>query len=961
MSRFFSFFSLEPSIIQRHQMINLILLFLVGKFLLEIPITWFETFIVLSAALIIDHSFIFLRTRTLPYFSYSSLNTALGVLFLLRSAELSVYLIVLLLAFFQKYFFTIKGKHFLNPSNVAVVAGLLFFPYLTHTTPNQWGNAWWIGVLMTIFGLLIALRVKRIVIPLFFIPVYSLYHYIFISNNLHNIFAILISGSFLLFIYFMMTDPRTTPSKVSNQILYAILIATLTFAFELLFGFREINMFLALFITSLFIPLIRYFENKEIQVHIWPSIIVMIIGMLILYFSPYNIKRVSSLYSESFLSSWNDYNQSSLEKNMTITPIFELPTIDSKQIKWNTKSNMYKTTWSHSHIVSLPYNKVVENNNSTMPFEHQATPWVSSNPVLPRDKMGGNYLMHSAIASGDINHDGYLDLIFAHPGYPLMILLNDTKGSFLNATSLLLSKQINNVEHVALVDFDNDGYLDLFVSLNPYKSPEKNIYIYRFDPKSKQFNAYFEVPGKRNYLIGGLSFYDLNKDRIPDFYIGNNFNWENPKQSSLQYAKRGGVSNQLWISSNALWKESKETYFNFSGDMHNSMTVLFTDFNRDGYVDLMNGNDQQADMTFIGTNKDKFNLIDKNKIIYNSSTSMSYFPIDVDNDGIFELWENCISKDARDKLNRYKTFTSHHKIKESSNILTYANLLKILTKEKNCEDFDNHNIISLCKEMKVELASYYSKDETICDNLQNKTRKYGCKDRISQQYKLSSALDAKKNDVELYPRKINKNILLKLQGKQYIDILNQQAALTEWSWAAYPYDLDNNGFQDLYITTGYMRSSYVNPNSLLMGNVQFDKFVYNNQAEDFGVDFLDDARGVMLADFDNDGDGDIMINNVFIKPYSLKNNIGGNSIQMEFRSQVDNYFAIGTQVELHTSEGIKSRELQYGGIWNSMQPHRVHIGLVPGEIIYKALIIWPDKIVQEYYNLDINHIHIFYK
>ncbi|NWF35524.1 FG-GAP-like repeat-containing protein [Mariprofundus sp. KV] len=939
-------FSLNPAIIQRHQLLNLIFLFLIGKVLLNFPISWLEIATILAFAICIDHLLIYIAHRKVEFFSYSAVNTALGVIFLLRATDLSIYILVVALAIAQKHWLRINGRHFLNPSNVAVVAGLLLFPYETYTTPEQWGGMWWLGAAMTLLGLLITMRVGRVLIPIAFTISYLILTYTFITKNPTEIMATLISGSFLLFIYFMLTDPRTTPDRPGYQILYATSIATLTILLELMLGARDITMFLALFIVSLFVPLMRIGQQK--QSYIWQHLLAALAtGIAVVAFSPLNtlnhLPTASAKIQHGTPSAAVPINPAATEK-----------------ATWDQHPEWHEKSWDKPHLVSSPL--------TPQPRDHgfirigNALPELI--PNVERKHFGFDFNYHAPVSAGDINHDGHLDLALATTGTSLTILINRGNGTFFDATAQLFDKiPHGSIDQIALADVDSDSYLDLILSFNPYEAgiapPNR---IYRFNPDSKHFEASTTFPSPVHATIGGYALIDINHDRFLDLYISIAHNWHKQENPPFAFMQSDGEPNQFWVSSADGWKEKKTDYFPQPDEKHASMTAMFTDLNNDGHPDFLLGNDLQPDLSYRMDGSGHFTLIPKQQIEYNAFNSMGYMGIDADNDGKLEIWENTISRDVLLRRTRYgELFTSAFNTLNGT--VAVKNIERaFLNGEQNCNRFALPTDRALCEEILVGAHAKRSGNRKLCDSIVNMERRYFCRYRVNNPAYAIASPARFKRDVELFPRKVKKNILLKLDTEgRYRDVLgNDNAALTGWSWAAYPFDFDNNGFQDIFITTGMAIINGQEPSALLMNYSRPGTPSLINKASSYGVDFMDEGRGVIAADLDGDGDGDLVVMNLYTAPIFLENRFGGDAIKVELRSRHGNYYGIGSRVELHTSRGIQLREMAVGGVWDSMQPQQLHFGIADGESIAKLVIRWPYGGTTEYKGLSANHRYIIY-
>jgi hypothetical protein len=167
----------------------------------------------------------------------SATITAMGLCLLLRSNHLSTLAIASCLAIGSKFILQVKGKHLFNPSNFGIIAALV----LTQdawVSPGQWGADCLYLLLFLVVGGLILKQVGRWDTSIVFIATYG--SLLFGRNtwlgwgwdvSLHQ----LMSGSLLLFTFFMITDPRSIPNSVQGRIIWASAIALLTFILQ--FGF----------------------------------------------------------------------------------------------------------------------------------------------------------------------------------------------------------------------------------------------------------------------------------------------------------------------------------------------------------------------------------------------------------------------------------------------------------------------------------------------------------------------------------------------------------------------------------------------------------------------------------------------------------------------------------------------------------------------------------------------------
>lgn len=173
---------------------------------------------------------------------------------------------------------------------------------------------------------------------------------------------------------------------------------------------------------------------------------------------------------------------------------------------------------------------------------------------------------------------------------------------------------------------------------------------------------------------------------------------------------------------------------------------------------------------------------------------------------------------------------------------------------------------------------------------------------------------------------------------------------TGWSWSSKFGDLDNDGFLDLYSVNGMIEET-------LFGHMPNHELVEKNQAfrNEGGLRFrnmpgwkLDSefsGRGMLMADLDQDGDLDIVVNNLRGPAQLFENRLcgGGSSIQLDVRMpNSGNTQALGAQVALVTDKGTLQRDVRAGSGYLSGDPPRLHFGLAAGTTPQRLEIRWPD-------------------
>jgi len=255
---------------QLQQFINLFLLVLLGYFTANFQLSIFNMIIVLTVSVVWEYFLIYLTKKTRTYFSFSAMTTALGVMLMVVTAHLWIIMLLIALGLLQKHFLVWKGKHFFNPSNFALMAGLLFFYHNAHIVLGQLGDSIWLLCLTMILALMILYRVDRWIIPVSFSFFYLLLQYIFIVGNdpvliMEEVVYRFYSVSFIVFVLFMLTDPKTTPENSWQQLLFSFAVALFATVLDYMHGFRVQHLFMALFAISPTVLL--WINRKEILQH----------------------------------------------------------------------------------------------------------------------------------------------------------------------------------------------------------------------------------------------------------------------------------------------------------------------------------------------------------------------------------------------------------------------------------------------------------------------------------------------------------------------------------------------------------------------------------------------------------------------------------------------------------------------------------------------------------------------
>ncbi|CAG9623398.1 RnfABCDGE type electron transport complex subunit D [Sutcliffiella rhizosphaerae] len=204
---------------------------------------------------------IFLKKTIFPL---SAFITGLGISLLIASNYIWPYIVTGIIAIGLKYLLRYKGAHVFNPNNIAVVLMITILPSFVVVSPKQWTNGFLMMTIIICLGFLLVKFAKRIEVCLSFIItflVFAFIRHIVYGAPLFAALGPLLGASTQLFIFFMITDPKTSPKTTKGKIAYGITIATI----DAILRINRIPFapFYALFITCIVFTLpYRYFTNK---------------------------------------------------------------------------------------------------------------------------------------------------------------------------------------------------------------------------------------------------------------------------------------------------------------------------------------------------------------------------------------------------------------------------------------------------------------------------------------------------------------------------------------------------------------------------------------------------------------------------------------------------------------------------------------------------------------------------
>lgn len=191
----------------------------------------------------------------------SALITSLGLCILVQANHWSLYILIALIAIGVKFIFRFNGKHFINPANFGIIAAIILTEQVW-ISPGQWGNLAMLFFIIGCLGFIVTYKVNRIDLSFIFLLSFFLlefiYQIIYLQWPLDHLTQSFTNGGFLLFTFFMITDPVSTPAHKTVRKFWALGIALLAFVLKELYYIPSAP-FWALFFFAFTTPLITYF------------------------------------------------------------------------------------------------------------------------------------------------------------------------------------------------------------------------------------------------------------------------------------------------------------------------------------------------------------------------------------------------------------------------------------------------------------------------------------------------------------------------------------------------------------------------------------------------------------------------------------------------------------------------------------------------------------------------------
>ena len=548
-----------------------------------------------------------------------------------------------------------------------------------------------------------------------------------------------------------------------------------------------------------------------------------------------------------------------------------------------------------------------------------------------------------SLASGDIDGDDDVDLVIASTEAGLYLYENTGEGRFSPMPGPPADVAALDIFNAALVDINNDGWLDLFLA-----TYQTGNYIAMNAGGVLQLDALQPVSNQADAMLSlALSFGDADRDGDLDVALGN---W-----AAGWYRHVPGEESRNRIVFNDNGRLTGDNFSELPGIPGETLSILFSDINGDGKSDLLVGNDFEVpDYVYTGDGTGGFAAITAadGMIPHTTNTTMAIKSADLLGNTLPDLYFAQIAGRSSGVSERLKMQPLRHYcdvIADAGARAICQRNMQIKTWYKSGNRFDPTYaprckdlpgaLKDECRGLLVKDIAIQKNDPSVCELVpvaQTQARAFCdihfAPVRQPTQAEVQAAI----------PQIMQSNVLLVAEPDGYAD--RAPAAGLEvggWSWDTKIADFDNDGHQDVYIVNGTWVPNEVSPSNLYFRNNGDGTFT--EASGPFGLeDYLMTAAATAF-DWDHDGDLDMITHPVNGPMVAFINNAqNGNSIAFEMRDHVGNRFGIGARVSVTASGRTQWRELQLGGGFMSFDAPVAHFGLGDAEQVEGVRINWAD-------------------
>ncbi|HZX42470.1 MAG TPA: CRTAC1 family protein, partial [Myxococcaceae bacterium] len=566
-------------------------------------------------------------------------------------------------------------------------------------------------------------------------------------------------------------------------------------------------------------------------------------------------------------------------------------------------------------------------------------------PVYQTMQPGPMHL--SSLTSGDVNADGWPDIAV---GTPFGVFLYVNLGGRFELQQIdfpaMRSWQICDL---ALVDLDGDGALDLYFSTWMHGS---HILFNRGGEFSEK--AHTELPRSGEVCAASSAFADVDRDGLLDVVTG-------AATFESWYFYPETAVNRLWHNRGG-GKFEPEALPGPEGD---TLSLLFTDLDGDGWPDLLVGNDfDEPDRVYLNRQGKLLPVKGKDAPIpFSGMTTMSFDTGDLDNDGKPELYIGQIAMGKMGELPKrlappVASCGMYTDMADISRCTALARFQAAVTRGR-----DNWTV-GLCKELSTPaeqrdcavMAHYWTRillrlPASGADKAAVLAECAKIPPDFTTLHDVCAAMASTPMDynqshkvlTDELPSVAHANILLSSSGKSWTPVTDRwRAGYGGWTWNAKFADLDNDGWQDLFMVQGTRLRLY-NTSNVFYRNLAGSKL--EEATRQAGLEDHLPTAASLFVDYDLDGDLDLVTFPLQLNPVFWRNDrpLGpGFELALDDR-RTANRQGVGATIEIRGPSGrLQVRQIKASGGHQSHDALVARFGLGDWKEVASVKVLWPD-------------------
>ncbi len=523
---------------------------------------------------------------------------------------------------------------------------------------------------------------------------------------------------------------------------------------------------------------------------------------------------------------------------------------------------------------------------------------------------------------------------------------------------------------VAIGDINNDGLQDIFFTGNMVKN---KLYLNQGGLKFKDITEEANVGGSAQWH-SGVTMADVNDDGYLDIYI------------SIAGQKNTNHENRLYLNNKDLTFSECARERGLADNGHGYQAVFF-DYDRDGDLDVYSTNyppakfysnnqfyknrmdsvkGNESDHLFQNDGKGFFKDVTKEAGLLSYGQSLGISVGDFNQDGWSDLY---ISNDFSPP-DYFYTNNEDGTFRESlQDCFKHTALFGMGT---DVADFNNDGLLDLMQ-LDMRPANNFRRKANLV---------YKPRDMFQESVSMGFHFQYMQNILQLNQGTMKNGLNV------FSDIANLAGVTsTDWSWGPLFIDMNNDGWKDIFIATGirrdinnndffklitkpYFRARYRTVLQIVQDipSKKISNYAFRNNADltfsdvssMWGLDFMGFSNGASYGDLDNDGDLDIVINNINDYAMIFENRSDkfkkNNFLRFKLNGPEGNRFGLGTKIQLNYQGEIQFQELILTrGFQSSVEPV-IHFGVGKAEVIDTVTITWPDGKMQTLKNIPVNQV-----